>query len=116
MLNKAQIIGNIGNEPKISIINNNQTKVANFTVATTERGYTSQDGIYVQGKTEWHNIVCFGKLADVISRYTKKGSRIFIEGKMRTRSYVDNNGIKRNIMEINAENVVLLDNRNMQQQ
>ena len=115
MLNKAQVIGNLGNDPKIIMTNNNQIKVANFTIATTEKGYTNNYGNYIQGKTEWHNIVCFGKLADVVEKYAKKGSRLFIEGKMRTRSYSDNNGIKRNIMEINAEYIELLDNKNMQQ-
>lgn len=116
MLNKAQVIGNLGNDPKVSLINNNQTKVANFTIATTEKGFTGQDGRYVPGKTEWHNIVCFGRLADVVERYVRKGSRLYVEGKMRTRTYIDNNGIKRNVMEINAEFVELLDNKSIQQQ
>ncbi|MBR5255043.1 MAG: single-stranded DNA-binding protein, partial [Bacteroidales bacterium] len=59
MLNKAQVIGNLGSDPKVTIINNGQTKVASFSVATTERGYTTQSGVQVQEKTEWHNIVCF---------------------------------------------------------
>ena len=82
MLNKAQVIGNLGADPKVTIINNGQTKVASFSVATTERGYTTQSGVQVQEKTEWHNIVCFGKLADVVDKYLKKGSKVFIEGKM----------------------------------
>jgi len=115
MLNKAQVIGNLGADPKVTIINNGQTKVASFSVATTERGYTTQS-VQVQEKTEWHNIVCFGKLADVVDKYLKKGSKVFIEGKMRTRSYEDRNGVKRSVMEINAEVMEMLDGKQQNQQ
>lgn len=114
MLNKAQVIGNLGSDPKVTIINNGQTKVASFSVATTERGYTTQSGVQVQEKTEWHNIVCFGKLADVVDKYLKKGSKVFIEGKMRTRSY--RSGVKRSVMEINAEVMEMLDGKQQNQQ
>lgn len=116
MLNKALVIGNLGSDPKVTIINNGQTKVASFSVATTERGYTTQSGVQVQEKTEWHNIVCFGKLADVVDKYLKKGSKVFIEGKMRTRSYEDRNGVKRSVMEINAEVMEMLDGKQHNQQ
>ena len=72
---------------------------------------SDKSGVQVQDKTEWHNIVCFGKLADVVEKYVKKGSKIYVEGKMRTRQYDDKNGVKRSIMEINAESIILLDNR-----
>lgn len=81
MLNKALVIGNLGSDPKVTIINNGQTKVASFSVATTERGYTTQSGVQVQEKTEWHNIVCFGKLADVVDKYLKKGSKFSLRAK-----------------------------------
>ena len=116
MLNKALVIGNLGSDPKIAIINNGQTKVASFSVATTERGYTTQNGVKVQEKTEWHNIVCFGKLADVVDKYLKKGSKVFVEGKMRTRNYEDKTGAKRTIMEINAETIEMLDGKPQSQQ
>lgn len=116
MLNKAQVIGNLGADPKVSIINNGQTKVASFSVATTDRGYTTQLGVQVPDKTEWHNIVCFGKLADVVDKFLKKGSKVFIEGKMRTRSYEDKTGVKRSVMEINADTIELLDSKQQQPQ
>lgn len=116
MLNKAQVIGNLGTDPKVNTINNGQTKVASFSVATTEKGYTTQSGIQIQEKTEWHNIVCFGRLADVVDKYLKKGSKVFVEGKMRTRNYEDRQGIKRSIMEINAEIIELLDIKQQKQQ
>lgn len=115
MLNKAQVIGNLGNDPKVTIINNGQSKVASFSVATTERGYTTASGVQVPEKTEWHNAVCFGKLADVVGQYLKKGSKVFIEGKMKTRSYDDKQGVKRSIMEIHVETMEMLDNKPQQQ-
>ena len=116
MLNKALVIGNLGADPKVSIINNGQTKVASFSVATTDRGYTTQLGVQVPDKTEWHNIVCFGKLADVVDKFLKKGSKVFIEGKMRTRSYEDKSGVKRSVMEINADTIEMLDSKQQSQQ
>lgn len=115
MLNKAQVIGNLGSDPKISIVNNGQTKVAYFSVATTEKGYMTQSGVKTPDKTEWHNIVCFGKLADVVDKYIKKGSKVFVEGKMRKRTYEDKNRAKRSIMEINAEIIEMLDSKQSNQ-
>lgn len=115
MLNKAQVIGNLGSDPKISNVNNGQTKVAYFSVATTEKGYMTQSGVKTPDKTEWHNIVCFGKLADVVDKYIKKGSKVFVEGKMRKRTYEDKNRVKRSIMEINAEIIEMLDSKQSNQ-
>lgn len=108
MLNKAQVIGNLGADPKVS---NGQTKVASFRVATTERGYTLQNGTQVPDRIEWHNVVCFGKLAEVVEKYLKKGAKVFVEGKMRTRQYDDKNGVSRSIMEIHAEAMEMLDSK-----
>lgn len=116
MLNKAQVIGNLGADPKVTAINNGQSKVASFSVATTERGYTTQTGVQVPDRTEWHNVVCFGRLADVVGTYLKKGAKVFVEGKMRTRTYDDRNGVKRSIMEISAETVEMLDTKPQQAQ
>lgn len=116
MLNKAQVIGNLGNDPKVCIINSGQSKVASFSVATTDRGYTTQSGVQVPDKTEWHNVVCFGKLADVVERYLRKGAKVFIEGKMRTRSYDDRQGVKRSVMEIHVETLEMLDSKPQQVQ
>lgn len=112
MLNKAQVIGNLGADPKVS---NGQTKVASFRVATTERGYTLQNGTQVPDRTEWHNVVCFGKMAEVVEKYLKKGAKVFIEGKMRTRQYDDKSGVSRSIMEIHAESMEMLDSKQQQQ-
>ena len=108
MLNKAQIIGNLGNDPRVDTGKNGST-IASFSVATTERGYTTQSGVKLPDKTEWHNVVCFGKLADVVAKYLKKGSKVYIEGKMRSRTYTDKSGIERKVTEINVENMEMLD-------
>lgn len=108
MLNKAQVIGNLGADPRVATAKNGST-IASFTVATTERGYTTSSGAQVPERTEWHNVVCFGKLAEIASKYLRKGSKVFIEGKMRTRSYQGKDGIERKVMEINAETMEMLD-------
>lgn len=116
MLNKAQVIGHLGQDPKIT--NSQHGTIASFSVATTEKGYTTRDGTQVPERTEWHNVVCFGRIADVVKAYLRKGSKVFIEGKMRTRQYESKDGIKRSIMEINADMLEMLDGKptNQQQQ
>lgn len=109
MLNKAQVIGHLGQDPKITESQNGT--VASFSVATTERGYTTREGRQIPDRTEWHNVVCFGRMADVVKTYLRKGSKVFVEGKMRTRQYENRDGIKVTVMEINAENLELLDGR-----
>lgn len=116
MLNKAQVIGHLGQDPKITIMQQGRGTIASFSVATTEKGYTTRDGTQVPERTEWHNIVCFGRIANVVKAYLRKGSKVFIEGKMRTRSYEDKNGIKRTVMEINAEMLEMLDSKPTTQQ
>ena len=115
MLNKAQVIGNIGQDPKITTAQSGRT-VASFSVATTERGYTAADGTQVPEHTEWHNIVCFGRLGEIVQTYLHRGSKVFVEGKMRTRSYTDKTGIKRYAMEIVADSLEMLDPKPQTQQ
>ena len=114
MLNKAQVIGYVGKEPKISTTQNN-AKIASFSIATTEKSYTTQNGVTIHERTEWHNIVVFGKLADVIEKYVHKGSRMYVEGKMRTRAFTDKNGVQKTITEINVDNLEMLDSKPTQQ-
>lgn len=114
MLNKAQVIGYVGKEPKISTTQNN-AKIASFSIATTEKSYTTQNGVTIPERTEWHNIVLFGKLADVIEKYVHKGSRMYVEGKMRTRTFTDKNGVQKTITEINVDNLEMLDSKPTQQ-
>lgn len=114
MLNKAQVIGYVGKEPKISTTQNN-AKIASFSIATTEKSYTTQNGVTIPERTEWHNIVVFGKLADVIEKYVHKGSRMYVEGKMRTRAFTDKNGVQKTITEIDVDNLEMLDSKPTQQ-
>ncbi len=85
--------------------------MANFTLATTERGYTAANGTVVPDRTEWHNIVLWRGLAEVAEKYVRKGAKLYIEGKIRTRSYDDASGNKRYVTEIYAENMELLDRK-----
>ncbi|MDR1783479.1 MAG: single-stranded DNA-binding protein, partial [Dysgonamonadaceae bacterium] len=85
--------------------------VANFTLATTDRGYTAANGTQIPDRTEWHNIVLWSGLAKVADQYVKKGSKVYIDGKIRTRSYDDQNGIKRYVTEVWGDNLELLDKK-----
>ena len=105
-LNKVLLIGNVGQEPKIATFPDG--KIANFTLATTERGFTTKDGRKVEDRTEWHNIVVRNRAVEVVEKYVKKGTPLFIEGKIATRSYIDNGGQKRYVTEIIASDLQLL--------
>lgn len=109
-VNQATIIGYVGEDPKIITTSNGKT-MATLTAATTERGYTKKDGTTSEDRTEWHNIVLFGKLAEIARDYIRKGATLYIQGKMRTRSYDDKDGIKRYVTEIHADTVQMLDRR-----
>ena len=108
--NQATIIGFVGDEPRI-IQTQSNTAMASFSIATTERGYQRHDGTQVEDRTEWHNVVFFGKPADIIGRYVHKGTSLFVQGKLRTRSYEDKDGIKRYVTEIIGNNFQLLDKK-----
>ncbi|MEG0647239.1 MAG: single-stranded DNA-binding protein [Bacteroides sp.] len=108
-VNKCTFIGYIGREADIKTIDNG-AKVAQFSIACTDRGYSRADGSNVPERTEWIPIVAWRGLAEIIERYTKKGSKIYVEGRYTTRSY-DKDGSKRYITEIVAETIELLDPR-----
>lgn len=109
-VNKVILIGNVGKDPDIKYFDNGSA-VANFTLATTERGYTAANGTQIPDRTEWHNIVCWRGLAKVVEQFVRKGSQVYIEGKIRSRTYDDANGIKRFVIEIYADNLELLGRR-----
>jgi single-strand DNA-binding protein len=109
-VNKIILIGNVGKDPEVRYFDNGGA-VANFTLATTERGYTAANGTQIPDRTEWHNIVLWRGLAEIAEKYVKKGSKLFIEGKIRTRSYDDANGNKRYISEVWGDNLELLDRK-----
>ena len=110
MVNKVILVGNVGKDPDIRYFDNDQA-VANFTLATTERGFKTRDGQDVPDRTEWHNVVAWRGLAKVVESYVKKGTQLYVEGKLRTRSYDDSNGVKKYVTEIYADVINLLGRR-----
>lgn len=114
-VNKVILIGNVGKDPDVRYLDTG-VAVATFSLATTERGYTLQNGTQVPERTEWHNIVLWRGLAQTAEKYVHKGDKLYIEGKIRSRSYDDQNGIRRTIVEIFADNMEMLTPRNTAQQ
>lgn len=112
-LNKVQLIGNVGKDPEVRYLDNH-VAVAAFTLATTERGYKLANGTQVPERTEWHNIVLWRGLAETAEKYVHKGDKLYIEGKIRSRSYDDQNGVKRYVYEIFADNMEMLTPRSAQ--
>ena len=110
-LNKAMLIGNVGKDPEVRYLDgsNGQAKVATFTLATTER-YRDRNG-ETRENTEWHNIVAWRNTADVVEKFVKKGTQVYIEGRIRTRSWDDQTGNKRYTTEIMADTLQLLGKR-----
>ena len=94
-VNKVILIGNVGKDPDVRYLDTG-IAVATFSLATTDRAYTLQNGTQVPERTEWHNIVLWRGLAQTAEKYVRKGDKLYIEGKIRSRSYDDQNGIKRN--------------------
>lgn len=113
-LNKVQLIGNVGKDPDVRYLDNG-VAVATFSLATTDRAYTLANGTQVPERTEWHNIVLWRGLAETAEKYVHKGDKLYIEGKIRSRSYDDQNGIKRYVVEIFADNMEMLTPRSAQQ-
>lgn len=101
------MLGNVGKDPDVRRLENNAC-VAQFSLATTKKGYTAKDGQQVAERTEWHSLVAWNKLAEVIEKFVKKGDKLYVEGELRYRNYEDQNGVKRYITEIYVENMEML--------
>ncbi|MBQ8051829.1 MAG: single-stranded DNA-binding protein [Bacteroidaceae bacterium] len=106
-VNKVILIGNVGADPEVRYVEQG-VAVAQLRLATTERGYTMQNGTQVPERTEWHNVVLWRRLAETVEKYVHKGDKLYIEGQLRTRSYDDRNGVKRYVVEIWAEQMEML--------
>jgi len=104
-VNKVILVGNLGKDPEVRHLENG-TAVANFTIATSE-SYKDREGNRVD-QTEWHNVVVWRKLAEIAENYLKKGSQIYLEGKLRTRSWEDQQGNKRYTTEVVADTFTML--------
>lgn len=114
-VNKVILIGNVGRDPVVRYFDSGNG-VANFTLATTERGYTLSNGTQVPDRTEWHNIVVSGRMAEVVDKYVHKGDKLYLEGKIRTRSYDDKNGVQRYVTEVFVDNMEMLTPKGSTQQ
>jgi single-strand DNA-binding protein len=107
-INKATLIGNVGKDPEVKFLPSG-TAVANFTLATSER-FKDKGGEF-QERTEWHNLVAFQRLAEIVRDYVKKGSKIYVEGRIQTRSWDDKDNQKHYKTEIVVNDLVLLSGR-----
>ncbi len=107
-VNKVILVGNLGKDPEVRYLDNG-VAVANFSLATTEN-YKNKEGERVS-QTEWHNIVLWRGLAEIAEKYLKKGSSVYIEGKIKTRRWEDKEGITKYSTEILADNMTMLGGR-----
>lgn len=105
-MNKVILMGYVGKDPEIRYADTRP--VASFTLATTERARRTASGVEVPERTEWHNIVMWDGAAEIAEKYIRKGSRLLVEGKLRTRYWEDRNAIKRTITEIYVETFDIL--------
>ena len=105
-VNTVILIGNVGQDPEIRYIETRP--VASFTLATTERAYTNAAGVQIPERTEWHRIVMWDRAAETAEKYIRKGTKLYIEGRLRTRVWEDRNTIKRSVTEIYVDNFDIL--------
>ncbi|MCM1520950.1 MAG: single-stranded DNA-binding protein [Lachnoclostridium sp.] len=104
--NKAILIGNVGRDPEIRYVDTRP--VASFPLATTEQARKRPDGTVIPQRTEWHNIVLWDANAEFAEKYIRKGTRLFVDGKISYRMWEDRNTIKHSITEIYAEKIEIL--------
>lgn len=113
-MNKVMLIGNVGKDPDVRYYEADQA-VAQVSLATTERGYTLQNGTQVPDHTDWHNLVFYRSLAKIVEKYVHKGDKLYVEGRIRYRQYDDQKGQRRYVTEILVENMEMLTPRPMVQ-
>jgi single-strand DNA-binding protein len=106
--NKVQLIGNLGMDPEVKSLDGGK-KLAKVSIATSET-YKNSKGEQIK-ETQWHNLIAWGKTAEIIEKYLKKGSEVAVEGKLINRNYIDKEGVKRFITEIEVSEVLMLDSK-----
>ena len=111
-MNKVMLIGNVGQDPEVRYVDQG-VAVARLRLATTERGYTLQNGTQVPDHTDWHNVILWRKLAEVVEKYVHKGDKLYIEGRIRYTTYDDKQGQRRFMTEIWADNMEMLTPKSM---
>ena len=105
-VNKVILLGNVGKDPQIR--DGNGLKFATFSLATTDKSYTKRDGTVIPERTEWHSIVANGNIVQVIERYVKAGTKLYIDGKLRTRKYTARDNTERQVTEVYVDSMELL--------
>lgn len=111
-MNKVILIGNVGMDPDVRYYEADQA-VATIRLATTEKGYTLQNGTRVPDRTDWHNLVFYRRLAKVVEQYVHKGDKIYVDGRLQYRQYDDKRGIQRLATEIIVDNLEMLTPRSV---
>jgi len=106
-MNKVMLIGNVGQDPEVRYVDQG-VAVARIRLATTERGYSLQNGTQVPEHTDWHNVILWRRLAEVVEKYVHKGDKLYIEGRIRYSTYDDKQGQRRYVTEIWADNMEML--------
>lgn len=112
-VNKVILLGNVGKDPQIR--DGNGQKFATFSLATTDKSYTKRDGTVMPERTEWHSIVANGNIVQVIERYVKAGTKLYIEGKLRTRKYTARDNTERQVTEVYVDSMELLGSKPQEQ-
>ena len=108
-VNKVILLGYVGKDPEMKEFESG--KVAKMTIATTEKGYKLKSGKEIPDRTEWHNIMLWGGLAEVAEKYINKGMQVYIEGKIQTRSWADKDGVTHYTTEVVASDLQMLGKR-----
>ncbi|MBQ8463753.1 MAG: single-stranded DNA-binding protein [Prevotella sp.] len=106
-MNKVMLIGNVGTDPEVRYVDKG-VAVARFRFATTEKGYTLQNGTQVPDHTDWHNVLMWRRLAETVERYVHKGDKLYIEGRIRYSSYDNKQGQRQYVTEIWADSMEML--------
>lgn len=106
-LNRTTLLGNVGKDPDVRYLDSG-VAVAQFSLATTVKGYTTQSGQQIADRTEWHNLVAWRGLAQTIEKYVHKGDKLYVEGELRYRDYEGQDGVKRRAAEIYIDRMEML--------
>ena len=109
-MNKVMLIGNVGQDPVVRYLDNGVC-VASVSLATTERGYTLQNGTQVPDRTEWHSLIFWRKQAETVEKFVHKGDKLYVEGKIQSRDWTDRQGISRKTIDIVVDNMELLSSK-----
>ena len=106
-MNKVMLIGNVGTDPEVRYVDQG-VAVARFRFATTEKGYTLPNVTQVPDRTDWHNVLLWRRLAEIVEKYVHKGDKLYIEGRLRYSTYDDKQGQRKYVTEIWADNMEML--------